>query len=208
MKIKICGVRNIESAQTAIKAGADFIGFNFVPTSKRRIEPSAAAEILRHLQLRSTRVVGIFQNQGLDEILAVLEVMPLDYVQLHGDESSTFCASVPVPVIKALSVESAFDPERVLAIMHAFPSVSFFLLDRSIQGKGERLNIGSVETLSRHVQLLIAGGITLDNVHEYVHIPKLYGIDIAGGIETNGQPDSHKIDAMVNAVHVDSELKT
>ena len=201
MKIKICGIRNIESAEAAVNAGADFIGFNFVPTSKRKIEPVVAGEILNQLpEDLALKVIGVFKDQTLDDIKKVLAVVPLDYVQLHGSETPEFCASLKFPIVKALGVEYDFNPQDVLSVMNTYSSVELFLLDRAVQGQGNRLNINSITELAKYAKFLLAGGITLDNVKEYLKIPGLYGIDIAGGVETDGRPDLAKIQKITSLV--------
>ena len=201
MLIKICGIRNTGSAQAAIDAGADFISFNFVPSSKRRIDPAQAAAILKELpQPIPCKVVGVFKDQTEGEIGKTLQLVHMDYVQLHGSETSEFCAAMPIPVIKVLSLEPDFDPKNTLSIMRAYPSVKLFLLDRKMQGQGERLDLRSVAELARHAQFLLAGGITLENVEEYLSLPGLYGLDIAGGIESGGRPAPVKIKKIIGVV--------
>ena len=100
IKVKICWIRTIEQAQTALGAGADFIGLQFVPTSKLKIEYSVAKEISKKFK-EKIKLVGVFQNQTLDEINRIVKELKLDYVQLHGEETNTFCNTITVPVIKA-----------------------------------------------------------------------------------------------------------
>ena len=192
MKVKICGVRDVESAQTALAAGADFLGFNFVPTSKRYVEPSRAADIIASLS-PTIQAVGIFRDETRVEIERIVKAVPLSFLQLHGAESPEFCASLPLPVIKALSLEKDASAEEVRAQIARYTSIHVFLLDRYKQGIGERLPLPLIAELARDAKIIVAGGITPENVREYASIPQLYGIDVAGGIETNGKPDREKI---------------
>src|SRR5438105_2453385 len=99
-KVKICGIRNIDSANAAIHAGADFLGFNFVLTSKRFINPIKAKAIIDKVR-KQVNIVGIFQNAGLDEINEHIKFLKLAYVQLHGNEDDQFVKKIKTNVIKA-----------------------------------------------------------------------------------------------------------
>jgi len=208
MKIKICGIRTIESAKVAVEAGADFIGFNFVPSSGRKIKPSLAVEILKQLpENLSTKIVGIFKDQTINDIKKIIATVPLDYVQLHGKETPEFCASLKFPIIKTFNLEANFDPEYVIFIMRKYSFVDLFLLDRAIQGQGDKLNLSSIIRLSKDTRFLLAGGISLDNIKEYENIPKLYGVDVAGGVETHGQLDTIKIRKLLLSKRSDGNIK-
>src|SRR5947209_2564781 len=97
VKVKICGTRSKKSALAAIDAGADFLGFNFVEGSKRKINPKIAKEIIREVAGR-VRVVGVFQNVEVDYINELVELLNLDYVQLHGEENQEFISKIGAKV--------------------------------------------------------------------------------------------------------------
>src|SRR5687767_1159233 len=106
-KIKICGIRDLESAQVAIANGADFLGFNFVTASKRRIDFDKAKDIIGTLRVDSgkTRFVGIFQNASTHEVNAIARTLKLDYVQLHGEENEIYMTKINNKIIKKVSEE-------------------------------------------------------------------------------------------------------
>lgn len=106
VKVKICGIRNLESAQAAIDAGADFLGFNFVPTSKRYIYPIRAKVIIEKVRGK-TKTVGVFQNQTIDEVNNIAEFLSLDYVQLHGEEDLEYVSQIKTNVIKTIVISSS-----------------------------------------------------------------------------------------------------
>ena len=104
-KVKICGIRSVESALAAVDAGADFLGFNFVPTSKRYIDPSVAKTIVDAVKDK-VQVVGVFQDVDAKTITKICSLLSLDFVQLHGKETPAFCREIKIPVIKAFALTS------------------------------------------------------------------------------------------------------
>ena len=135
VKVKICGVRNIESASIAMEAGADFIGLQFVPSSKRVIDRSAAKEISNNLKGK-VNLVGVFKNQSLREVNKISYEINLDYAQLHGSEDEVFCKNVAVPVIKAFGLKASFDPKETAQYMKTY-HVKYYLIDREKRGEGD-----------------------------------------------------------------------
>ncbi len=103
-KVKICGIRTLEAAQTAVDAGADFLGFNFVKTSKRYIEPEKALEIIKLIKSK-VKTVGVFQDEKAETANEIALLLNLDFVQLHGVENSEYIKSIKVPVIKSIILD-------------------------------------------------------------------------------------------------------
>lgn len=190
-QVKICGIRSLVAAQTAIYAGAKFLGFNFVPGSRRRISPEFAKQIITQIK-NQVQIAGVFQNQPLDDVNKVAEFLDLDFIQLHGDENQEYIAGLNRPVIKALQLESDFDLNKVLKSMNSI-DVQYFLLDRKKQGKGKMLNIEKLNMLCKSYQIFIAGGLNLQNVAEVIESAEPFAVDVASGIETNGVEDLEKI---------------
>lgn len=190
-KVKICGIRTIEAASAAIDAGADFLGFNFVPMSKRYITPTQAKTIVDAVKGK-IEVVGVFQDSYRGTITEISSLLSLDFVQLHGKETPEFCRAIKVPVIKAFALASDFDYEVISSMFGAY-DVAYYLVDRHVQGSGEQLAVDRVKPLGNMFPLFVAGGLTIDNVGQVVSEVQPFAVDVAGGIETDGKEDHQKI---------------
>ncbi len=192
IKVKICGIRTVEAAHAAVVAGADFLGFNFVTDSRRYIAPERAREIVEQLTM-NVKIVGVFRDESLETILSIIDLLKLDFVQLHGKEPAkqtelTQYAGV-IKVIQPIPGKSA---EELLEEMKAYDA-DYFLLDRTIQGEGEMVSLDVAAYLAKHVRLFLAGGLTPENVAYAVRQALPYGVDVAGGIEMDGEQDIEKI---------------
>lgn len=212
MLVKICGVKNIIDAKAATKAGADFLGLNFVPTSKRLISVEAAKEIIEGLGNQKPKLVGVFQNQPVEYVNDVSKKLGLDYVQLHGDESPEYCAQMATPVIKAFGLDADFDVEETADKLRKY-KVEFIILDRkkrevterergntktSTPNVGNTLNSQKVAELAKNFPIILAGGLTPENVREAVNASgDIKAVDVAGGVETEGNKDPQKIKAFI-----------
>ena len=191
-KVKICGLRTRAAARVAFAEGADFLGFNFIPTSKRYITQDKAKEIIGELP-KEVKVVGVFQNESIEEIKKAIDSLKLDFVQLHGDESPEYHGLTQYAgVIKVFSLESDFDLPKTISEMEKY-DVDYFLVDRKYQGRGEPLDPERVRGLTSLFPIILAGGLTVENVKETVRIAQPFAVDVAGGVETEGEQDLEKI---------------
>ncbi|MFD0049162.1 N-(5'-phosphoribosyl)anthranilate isomerase [Actinomycetes bacterium NPDC127524] len=191
MKVKICGIRTLEAAEAAVSAGADYLGFIFAE-GKRHISPLDAGRIITKIDGR-VKKVGVFMNQPYEEIVMTCNLAGLDYVQLHGDETAEFAGSLPLPVIKAIPLNSHYH----FGGISGYPA-NRFLLDRpKSAAKGtldwKRLT-GSDFPLS---ELFLAGGLTPENVEEAIMAVRPYAVDVSSGVETDGVKDIRKIKAFI-----------
>lgn len=171
IKVKICGIRTLKAAQTAIEAGADFLGFNFVPTSKRYIKPELAKKIISQLKGKA-KIVGVFENAETNYINRIVNLLGLDFVQLH----------------------------EKLIIKNTKNETTYLLVDRKKQGAGPLPNLDEAEVLAKKSDIFFAGGLNLNNVEQIIKKVKPYAADVAGDIETNGKQDSQKIKEFINKV--------
>lgn len=190
-RIKVCGIRSLMAAQTAIYSGAQFLGFNFVPGSRRRVSPEFAKQIIDKIK-NQVQIVGVFQNQPVEEVNKIAQFLDLDFVQLHGEEDDAYVSEMQKPVIKALQLEADFDLNKVLKSIKSI-NVQYFLLDRQKQGKGKMLNTEKLNILCKSYQIFVAGGLNPANVGEVVRSAEPFGVDVASGIETAGVEDLEKI---------------
>ena len=193
VKVKICGIQTLEAAQAASDAGADFLGFNFVRSSKRYIEPKKAKEICSQLRSNSINIVGVFQNEKFDVVNKLVSSLKLDYVQLHGNESPEYISLIQgTGIIKSFSLDADFDLEETMKKISKYKA-DYILLDRKKQGRGELLNLDKVSRLTKLFPIILAGGLYPENVSRVLSIAKPYAVDVAGGVEVNGKKDKEKI---------------
>lgn len=164
VKVKICGIRSLETAKAAVESGADFLGFNFVTSSKRFITPATAKKIISEVKGK-IKIVGVFQNANISYINKIVDLLDLDFVQLHEKR-----------IIKSVRNK-----------------IIYSLVDRKIQGKGEMFNLNKARLLTKKSQIFFAGGLNPDNVNKVIKKVRPYAVDVAGGIETNGVEDIQKI---------------
>ncbi|MCI0848268.1 MAG: phosphoribosylanthranilate isomerase [Chloroflexi bacterium] len=212
LMVKICGIRALDDALAAAEAGADFIGMVFVPERHRRITPQEAKVIIdgvRNSGGPAPRIVGLFADQLLDEVNAVVEYAGLDLAQLCGKETVEYAGQVSCGVIKVVHVAdsaTATDDAGTGARVKDFSGVGHLVtLDRYVEGvqggTGKGFDWGVAASLSRAGQpFLLAGGLTPENVSEAIATVRPWGVDVSSGVETDGNKDHAKIrDFMSNA---------
>jgi phosphoribosylanthranilate isomerase len=193
VKVKICGVRSLEEAEAALEAGADALGFNFWPQSPRYISPRAASEIINQLS-PVVSAVGVFVNEEASRIIDIASQVGLTAVQLHGDESPEFCRRLgSIKTIKAIRVGQDFD----LSVIESYP-VSMVLLDSDIRGSyggtGQRFDWRIAIEAKRFARIILAGGLTTDNVWEAITHVRPPAIDVCSGVEAEpGRKDLDKL---------------
>lgn len=202
-QVKICGIRSTMSAKTALYSGAKFLGFNFVPRSKRKISPEFAKQIIDEIK-GQVKTVGVFQNQTFEDVNKIADFLDLDFVQLHGEEDNSYIDEIERPVIKVLQLESDFDITNVLKNMNKIKA-KYFLLDRKKQGQGKVLNSKKLKILCKTHQIFVAGGLTVENISEIVREVEPFAVDVASGIETGRVEDLEKIKKFIEAARA-SEL--
>jgi phosphoribosylanthranilate isomerase len=202
VKVKICGITNVEDALAAIEMGADLIGFNFYPQSKRYVTPDQARAIIDKLPT-FVDIAGIFVNAAGEHVRAVAKMCSLNWVQLHGDETPEYCEAlrwISAKVIKAIRVKDVADIERAndyytdAILLDAFHPEEY-------GGTGQKFDWNLVRRLQTRV--FLAGGITPENAVEAVEVG-VYGIDICSGIESSpGKKDHEKMQKLFdNIKHV------
>jgi phosphoribosylanthranilate isomerase len=182
LKVKICGITRLEDALAAVRLGADALGFNFWPRSKRYLPPAEARAIVRRLPPLVT-AVGVFVDPTRDEALAALETSGVVLAQLHGDEPPELCLSLPVPVLKAIRV---VDGSSLAAL--ASYDVRGFVLDApspGYGGSGRTFDWSIVAEVAREMPIVLAGGLDPDNVGEAIRTVRPWAVDVASGVESS-----------------------
>ena len=180
-KVKICGITNLEDALFAADAGADALGFNFYAKSPRFIVPDRAREIILRL-LPFVAKVGVFVNEELDRVREIMAYCSLDYAQLHGDETPEQVAALAPRAIKAVRVRSAADVESLSDYRAAA-----YLLDAyhptKPGGTGETWDWELVVEARSHGPIILAGGLTPQNVAAAIERIHPYAVDVSSGVE-------------------------
>ena len=200
VRSKICGITRIEDALAAAEAGADAIGFVFYAKSPRAVDVRQARAIIAELPPFVT-TVGLFVNASRCELNEILEVVPLDLLQFHGDETPADCEGYHRPWIKALRVRPGDDIE---AACQLYSGARGILLDTYVAGvpggTGEAFDWSLVPArLSKPI--ILAGGLSAANVGQAIAQVRPYAVDVSGGVEqAKGIKDAAKIEAFMQAV--------
>ncbi len=195
VRIKICGIRRLEHALVAVDAGAAAIGLNFWRPGRRYVAPETARVIARALPPFVARV-GVFVDEDASTISRIADLVGLDMLQLHGDESPEFCRQFTLPVIKGVKVRG---PESLQGLDRY--RVAAFLLDTHVPGEaggtGQRFDWALAVPVKKAGPVILSGGLTDDNVAEAIRAAEPYAVDVASGVETGGEKDPDKIRAFI-----------
>jgi len=200
VRSKICGITRVEDALVAAEAGADAIGLVFYARSPRAVSVQQARAIIAALPPFVT-TVGLFVNASRCELNELLEAVPLDMLQFHGDESPADCEGYHRPWFKALRVGNG---EDIAAQVARYPNASAILLDTFVAGvpggTGERFDWSLIPpALSK--PLILAGGLTADNVQQAIAQVRPYAVDVSGGVEASkGIKDADKVATFIQRV--------
>ncbi|WP_448682057.1 phosphoribosylanthranilate isomerase [Pseudomonas nicosulfuronedens] len=193
VRIKICGITRVEDALAAAEAGADAIGLVFYAKSPRAVSIQQARAIVAALP-PFVSTVGLFVDASRCELGEILDAVPLDVLQFHGDESPESCSGWHKRYVKALRVKPGDD---VAAQIARYPQASGFLLDTYVEGVPGGTGLAFDWSLvPKDVQrpLILAGGLTVDNVADAIAQVRPYAVDVSGGVEASkGIKDAQKI---------------
>jgi len=199
-KIKICGIKTVDDALAAMDAGADMLGFNFYPKSPRFIDPGTCRDIMAVMRkYGQITYVGVFVNASVAEMRATVETCALSLIQLHGDETPEIMRSLSGKAFKA------FRGVPLTLQDFAREEAPAFLIDASATGKyggtGAKADWSAAAELAKQYPLLLAGGLTPENVGDAVRRVQPWGVDVASGVESSpGVKDAAKMKAFVRAI--------
>jgi len=199
-KIKICGIKTVKDALAAMEAGADLIGFNFYPKSPRYIDVGTCRNIMSVMRKHGhVTYVGVFVNASVEEVYATIETCGLSLAQLHGDETPEMLSALNGKAFKAFrgipSDITGYERNDAPAL----------LVDAAVKGvyggSGVTADWSAAAELAKKNPLLLAGGLTPENVTDAVRQVKPWGVDVASGVESEpGKKDASKMKAFVQAV--------
>jgi phosphoribosylanthranilate isomerase len=206
-RVKICGITRLEDALIAADAGADFLGFNFYSGSKRYIDVETCQKICAGLDLHGFKIqkVGVFVNANLDEIETYLEACRLDLAQLSGDEPPGLIAALGERGFKAIrphSLDEALEMSRSLRARKSPPTLLVDGHQAGVYGgSGKTVDWDIAARLEQESPILLAGGLTPENISQALRWVRPWGVDVASGIEsTPGIKDRAKMTAFIKTV--------
>jgi phosphoribosylanthranilate isomerase len=199
-RVKICGITRMEDALAAAAAGADAVGFVFHAPSPRAVTPEAAREMVLAMPPFVSRV-GLFVDAAPETVAAILDTVPLDLLQFHGDECPADCDALGRPYLKAVPMAPGTDP---VAYMDAYPHAAGFLLDSHGNGRtggtGMTFDWDRIPRDLRHC-LVLAGGLNPENVADAVRRVRPWAVDVSTGVEARpGIKDPARMQAFVDEV--------
>jgi len=191
MFMKVCGITRLEDALHAVEHGATALGFVFWPPSPRFISSDRAAQIVAELPDEVT-TVGVFVNEAVDEIRSVVAKTGIIAVQLHGDEPPSYADAIGCPILRSTTVDAA------AAVGDAWPMSTTLLVDAADLvrrgGTGQVVDWSRAAALARTRPIVLAGGLTPDNVADAIAMVRPYGLDVSSGVEAApGVKDKQKV---------------
>ena len=210
VRVKVCGITEVEPALMAARAGADFVGLIFAP-GRRQITLEKAREIVKalHREKFTVEVVGVFVNLTAREVNQIAQVVSLDRVQLSGDEPWEYCRDIEKPVIKAVYVSADITSSSITrSIYSGLQMLSgikpLVLLDTQHKGMhggtGQTFDWRLARDAAQHYPVVLAGGLTPENIAQAIDTVYPWGVDASSGLETNGVKDIKKIEKCVKTV--------
>ena len=190
--VKICGVTSVSDAAVALDAGADMVGLIFFPPSPRYVTPGQARSIVASLP-PELPAVGVFVNESLETISEIARESGISRVQLHGDENPELCRRLSWPCIKTFRFTDEVKPEMMPDYpVHAYLIEGFHA--ELYGGGGVKADWRRVAMLHGYGRIILAGGLTPDNVHEAIATVQPYAVDVCSGVEaTPGRKDAAKV---------------
>jgi phosphoribosylanthranilate isomerase len=191
LKVKICGITNLEDALLCESSGADLLGFIFYEKSKRFINFAEAGQIINKLSLFTIKV-GVFVNESVDLINSIVNRIKLNAVQLHGEESPDIIDKIEAPVIKSFRVKDKFNLEVINQYKNVVPLLDTFS-DSEYGGTGKSFN-WEIIPKEIHSKIIVAGGISINNIEEVFNKINPIAVDISSSVEKRpGKKDELKV---------------
>ena len=205
VKIKMCGITNVDDARVAVEAGADALGFVMYRKSPRFVEPAVVKAIVAGLP-PFVLPVGVFVNEEPDRVRTLMDECGLALAQLHGDETAPYCQDLGRPVLKALRLKDR-GTFLALAEFSGRANVRGFLIDafsdQAYGGTGQTVDWGLAQEVAQSMPVVLAGGLTPVNVAEAIARVRPYGVDVSSGVELSpGKKDHRKVKAFIHAARL------
>ncbi|MBO6793301.1 MAG: phosphoribosylanthranilate isomerase [Balneolaceae bacterium] len=200
-KVKICGITNLEDARFASGAMVDYLGFIFVESSPRYIDPEKAGAIVNWVE--GPEKVGVFMDQPLDDVNVLAKFSGIDLVQLHGNETLEYCQLIEKPIIKVIHVGETSSKEEIETQVALYSEVAEFLLfDTKANGKfggtGKTFDWSLLNEIADDIPFFLAGGLNPENVSGAIEMVQPFAVDLNSGVEEEpGLKDFEKIEQLM-----------
>ncbi len=202
-RVKICGITRLQDLQAAVEAGADALGFVFARRSRRVLQPAEAAALAAATPAFVSRV-GLFMDQDAEEVALILDRVPLNLLQFHGSEDAEFCRQFGLPYMKAIGMAALAAPAAERSLERAqkeFSDAAALLFDShgagEVGGTGRSFDWGLLPRLAGPV--VLAGGLTPENVRAAVRQVRPWAVDVASGVEdAPGVKNAQKMQAFIS----------
>lgn len=212
-RFKICGIQDVKHAVVAAHAGAEFLGFVFVPGVRRQLSGEIAQNIIKKYRdligPEGPRLVGLFANQRVEDVNDIVRRCDLNLVQLCGDEPPEYWNEVQVPIIRQIKVRDNIpqcdaESEVLVQIREVVKHCHIPLLDKyqsgALGGTGLKFKWDIAKVISKRYDFILAGGLTPINVRQAITQVRPWAVDVSSGVERNGMKDSKQIIAFAEAV--------
>ena len=202
MQIKICWIKDLKSGEASIINDADYLGFNFIQSSKRVISPDNSLDIINNLRKKfpkkKFKCVGLFDQELFNSIEKISEYSKLDFVQICGEED----IDTPVPSMKQIRIEAKDTDELIIKkIQDSLMIHNYVILDtykeNALGGTGEKFNWNDFRNSINTTNVFTSGGLNPENILDLLNNFSPFGVDIASGVETNGKKDPDKIKRVI-----------
>jgi len=196
-RIKICGITNLQDARFVAGAMAEFVGFIFYEPSPRYIQPAEAGAIINWLE--GPRPVGVFVNEGIDQVNETAMQTGIELIQLHGNETPGYCELIEKPVIKVIHIpEEARAEEIVKKVEQYMPYVEHLMFDTKTEklwgGTGRTFDWNLLKDITGDIPFFLSGGLHAGNVREACRLVQPYAVDLSSGVEKKpGKKDFSKL---------------
>lgn len=203
VKVKICGITNLEDAKAAADAGADMLGFVFYEKSPRYITPEKAEEIISNLPAEVERI-ALFVNETKEHVKNILKtIKEIGILQFHGDETPEYCNSFNKRIIKAIRLKNISSAKQLEGY-----NVNFFLLDSFVEGvyggSGRSFDWSIAKEVKKmyNVPIILSGGLNCENVKEAIEKVRPYAVDVSSGVEVSpGKKDVELVKKFIEEVN-------
>ena len=203
-KIKICGIKDIKNAKVVIDNDADYLGLNFIQESKRYINESKSESLVKEIKnyilkkKSKIKLAGLFANENYNHINKFSELLEIDIIQLCGDEDVNYIKNITKPVIKQIHIKETNNFSEIISYVEKYFSVSrLIILDcyskYSKGGTGEKFKWEKYKSIIGMDNILVAGGLSTNNIENLVKNFSPWGLDVSSGVETSGKKDALKI---------------
>lgn len=201
MLLKICGFRTETEIESVKSLHIDYLGLNFIDGARPQLNLTEALLLKPLLDGMDARLVGLFKDQPIDTVINIATQIKLDYVQLNGHEDQAYTQAIKIPIMRTIAVSQSTSSDEIFSYIDSHPA-EIYILDRFNQGTGARVNpvLAQIVINKYPDKILLAGGLSATSIPDLLTQVKPYGLDISGGVRTNGYIDSRKVHEILSLI--------